>query len=149
MKPRGQLSVDPGSLDMSGGPAVMQLVVVHTEKALTAAVLPRVAGLVSGLDARIQLLAVHAVPFPASFASASASHAHLVAQLSDLAGQCPLLVTPQVVMARYRHEGFRFALPEESTVLVGTRRRPWRTHEERLASALANDGHKVVLLRVA
>lgn len=146
---RRGLTVDPCSLELSGDEAVMQLVVIHSERSLTAAVLERAAELVSGLNASVFLVAVHTVPFPASFASASASHAHLVGQLVDLASGCSLTVTPQVVMARYRDEGFRFVLPEESTVLVGTKKRPWRTEEERLARTLAKAGHKVMLVHVA
>ena len=149
MNTRGELRIDPGSLDLPGDAAVMQVVVVHSEVSVTAAVLQRAAEWVSGLNARVLLVAVHTVPYPAAFASASASHAHLVGQLADLASQCSLAVTPHVVMSRYREEGFRFVLPEESTVLVGTKKRLWRTPEERLASVLAKDGHKVVLFHVA
>ena len=41
-----------------------------------------------------------------------------------------LPVTPQVVLARGREEGFRYVLKPESTVLVGTRKHLWRTAEE-------------------
>ena len=51
-------------------------------------------------------------------------------------------------LARSREEGFRHALPPESTVLVGTRRHLWRTSEERLARMLVSDGHKVALLHI-
>lgn len=127
----------------------MQLVLVHSESALTAVLLKRAAELVSGLNAKVLLLAVHTVPFPADFASAALSHAHLVSQLADLAGQSPLQVVPQVVMARDREEGFRFVLQEESTVLVASKKHRWQTPEERLALVLAGDGHRVALLHVA
>jgi hypothetical protein len=149
MNTRGELKINPDSLELTGDEAEMQLVVVHSEPSVTAAVLQRAAKLLSGLNARVLLVAVHSVPFPASFASASSSHAHLVGQLADLASQCSLPVTPHVVMARGWEEGFRFVLQEESTVLVGTRKGLWRTHEERLAGILAKDGHKVALLHVA
>ena len=148
MKTRGAIRIDPGSLEPRGEEAVLQLVVVHSEQALTAAVLRRAAELVPGLNARVVLAAVHAVPFPASFASAAASHARLVSVLADLAEGSALPVTPHVVMARDREEGIRSVLQEESIVLVGTRRCLWATHEEKLASLLAKDGHQVVLLHV-
>jgi len=68
--------------------------------------------------------------------------------LTSLASECPLPVNPQVVLARSRQEGFRYALHPESTVLVGAHRRPWRTSEERLARMLVSDGHKVALLHL-
>jgi hypothetical protein len=149
MNARGELRIDPGSLEVPGDSQAMQFVVVHSDASITAAVLKRAANLVAGLNATILLLAVHTVPYPAPFNSASVSHAHLVAELADLAGQCELPVTSHVVMARYREEGFRFLLREESTVLVGTKQRPWPTREERLARLLAKDGHNVTLFHVA
>jgi hypothetical protein len=149
MNTRGQLRIDPGTLELPDDEAVFQCVVVHSERSLTAAVLRRATELLSGLNAHILLVAVHTVAFPAPLAGASASHAYLVEQLVDLACQCPLPITPQVVLARYWEEGFRFLLQEESTVLVGTKKRPWRAQEEHLALTLAKDGHKVALLHVA
>lgn len=145
---RGELRIDPGSLEPGGDEEVLQLVVVYSEPQVTAAVLERAAKLVAGLNAHVLLVAVHTVPFPASLASASAAHAHLVGQLTELATQSALPVTPQIVMARYWEEGFRFVLREESTVLVGTKKGFWYTHEVRLAKTLARDGHHVALLRV-
>jgi len=52
------------------------------------------------------------------------------------------------VLARSREEGFRYALKPSSIVLVGARKRPWRTAEERLARSLARDGYQVVLMHV-
>jgi hypothetical protein len=71
-----------------------------------------------------------------------------VEQLVELAGRCELPVSAEVVLARSREEGFRHALKPSSTVLVGTRKRPWRTAEEKLARTLARDGHQVVLMHV-
>ena len=149
MNSRGELRLDPGSIEVKDAGSGVELVIAHTDWTMTTAILKRAAELTAGLDARVVLLAVHTVPYPASFASAAASHAHLVEQLLDLAGQSTLPVTPQVVLARSREEGFRHALKSETTVLVGTRRHFWRTAEERLAKSLVADGHKVVLLHLA
>ena len=148
MKARGELRINPGSLEPVTDSAVMQFVVVHSQPAITAAVLRRAADLVAGLNASVLLVAVHTVPFPAEFSSALASHAHLVGEMADLASECALPVTPHVVMARWRDEGLRFLLREESTVLVGSKKRSWPTQEEQLARVLAKDGHKVILLHV-
>jgi hypothetical protein len=148
MDTHGQLLLDPGSIQAGGAGSGIELVVAHTDESITAAVLQRAARLTAGLDARVTLLAVHTVPYPASFASGAASHAHLVGQLAEIAAQSPIPTTPQVVLARGRSEGFRYMLKPESTVLIGTRRHLWQTAEERLARALAHDGHKVALLHV-
>jgi len=67
----------------------------------------------------------------------------------ELASRCPVPVAPQVVLARDRDEGFRYALKPASTVLLGTRRQLFRSQEEKLARFLARDGHKVALLHIA
>ncbi len=148
MNSRGELRLDPGSIEVKDAGSGVELVIAHTDWTMTTAILKRAAELTAGLNARVVLLAVHTVPYPASFASAAASHAHLVEQLVELAGQSTLPVTPQVVLARGREEGFRYVLKPESTVLVGTRKHLWQTSEERLARTLASDGHKVALLHI-
>ncbi len=142
------LQIDPGSLAAPAEPHAIELSVLYTEPAVTKAVLARAATLTAGLDARIQLVAVHTVPYPADFQCPAAVHAHLVEQLVELASLCPLQVNPVVVLARSRAEGFAFALERESTVLVGSRKRAWRTAEEKLARSLAQEGHKVALVHV-
>ena len=133
---------------MDGAAGEIEIVVPYTEWAVTRAVLDRVVGLTAGLNVAITLVAVHTIPYPATFGCPTAVHAHLVEQLVDLASRCPLPVNPQVVLARSREEGFRHVLRPESTVLVGSRKHWWRSNEESLARSLARDGHKVALLHV-
>jgi hypothetical protein len=148
MQIRGELRIDPGQLGTDAFSGELELVVPYTDPALTRALLRKAAALTAGLEARISLVAVHAVPFPADLRFPTSEHAFLVDQLIELADECPLPVAPQVVLARSREEGFRHALRPESTVLVGTHRHFWPTSEERLARMLVYDGHKVALLHI-
>src|SRR5690349_3400336 len=110
MRSRGELRIDPSSIGAGGGVDELEIVVLHFDAALTPALLKRAGELTAGLNARILLLAVHTVPFPASYASAAASHAHLVGQLVDLAEACPIPVAPHVVLARGLAEGVNYVL---------------------------------------
>jgi hypothetical protein len=148
MDTRGSLLIDPGSIETDGFTSELELVVPYTEWSVTEAVLKRAVAMTSGLNARLMLVAVHAVPYPSPFWCPPVVHAHLVEQLVDLASRCPLPVTPQVVLARSREEGFRYVMKPDSTVLVGSHKHWWRTSEERLAHTLVSDGHKVVLLHI-
>ena len=148
MQSRGELRIDPGQLGRDAFSGDLELVVPYTDPGLVRALLRRAAALTAGLQARISLVAVHAVPFPADFRCPPSEHAVLVDQLMELAAECPLPVNPLVVLARSREEGFRYALRPDSTVLVGTYRHFWRTSEERLARMLVADGHKVALLHI-
>jgi hypothetical protein len=114
MDTRGVLRIDLGSLDVDGAAGEIEIVVLYTEWAVTRAVLERVVGLTAGLNVAITLVAVHTIPYPATFECPTAVHAHLVEQLVDLASNCPLSVHPQVVLARSREEGFRHVLRPES-----------------------------------
>jgi hypothetical protein len=147
MRTRGELRIAPGALENSSD-SELELAVPYTEPAVTRAVLARVESLTTGLNARISLIAVHSVPYATTFGCPSTTHAFLVEQLLELSAECRLPVNAQVVLARSRDEGLQFALKAGSTVLLGSRRRAWRTAEERLARKLAGSGNKVVLVYV-
>jgi hypothetical protein len=148
MQTRGELRIDPGQIGTDAFNGDLELVVPYTDPDLARALLRKAAALTAGLQARISLVAVHSVPFPADFRCQASTHAFLVDKLTALAAESPLPVVPQVVLARSRDEGFRYALRPESTVIVGSRRHFWRTSEERLARMLVSDGHKVALLHI-
>jgi hypothetical protein len=148
MHTRGELQIDPPAIETGGRCGPIEIVVPFTEWAVTEAVMKRAVAFAEKLNARLLLVAVHTVPYPMSFGCPALVHAHLVDQLIDLASRCPLPVNPQVVLARSCEEGFRHALKPESTVLVGTRKRFWKTSEEKLAAVLAHEGHHVALVHV-
>jgi hypothetical protein len=148
MKPYGAIRIDPPGLEPFGPRETIEIVIPYTEWPLGLAAMDRAAALASRLSAAVRLIAVHTVPYPLEFGCPAAAHAHLVEQLIDLASRCPLKVEPQVVLARSRDEGFRAAMPAESTVLLAGRRRLWKTPEDRLAAVLAGEGHKVALIYV-
>jgi hypothetical protein len=148
MEPYGSLSIDPGKIEPEAYSSELEVVVPYTGFTATRAVLERVARLTAGLSARISLVAIHTIPYPADFCCPTSAHSFLVDQLVDLSGACRLPVDAQVVLARTREDGFRHALKPQSTVLVGSPRRLWKTSEERLAHSLVADGHKVVLIHL-
>jgi hypothetical protein len=149
MDVRGELRIDPRSLDTNSVGEDLEIVVPYTDGSLTEAVLNRAAGLTAGLNAKVMLVAIHTVPYPAQFECQTAVHSYLVQQLVELASHCPFAVEPQVVMARSRVDGFRHVLSDRSTVLLGTRKHWWRTQEEVLARDLVRDGYNVALLHIA
>ncbi len=138
----------PPELESSGPPAALEIVIPYTEWALTQAAIERAATFGARLTAQIRLIAVHTAPYPMEFGCPAAVHANLVEKLIGLAALSRLAVRPQVVLARGRRQGFQSAMSAESTVLVASRRRPWKTSEERLAAEFAADGHKVAVFYV-
>src|ERR1035438_7533095 len=97
MQARGELRIDPGELGPGSSPSDLEVFVAYAHPELTRALLRKAAALTAGLNARISLLAVHTVPYPAPFRCPTSAHAFLVDQLLELAAECPMPVTPQVV----------------------------------------------------
>lgn len=149
MATRDEVHVDPGCLTGGAGSTELEIVVPYTGPESTAAALARAEVLAAGFHARVQLIAVHTLPYPVPFICPILVHAHLVQQLLDLANGCALDVQPQVILARDRMEGFKYTLKPNSTVLVASPRHFWRTQEEKLARSLARAGHNVALVHIA
>jgi hypothetical protein len=148
MKPQGAICIDPPGLESLSPRSEIEIVIPYTEWSLGFAAVDRAALFAARLTATVRLIAVHTVPYPMQFGCPALVHAHLVEQLVDLASRSPLTVHPQVILARSQVEGFRAAMPAESMVLLASRRRFWKTHEERVAAMLAGEGHKVALIHV-
>ena len=124
------------------------LVLPYTDFTLADATLSRLAPLIAGIDAAVDVVAVQTTPYPAPMGSAIPAYAYLAEQLSGLSERHAVDLHLKIVLARYWDEGFRAALKPDSTVLIGTWRRPWPTREVRLARALLKEGRDVALWRL-
>lgn len=109
-------------------------------------VVQKAVALAIGLNATLKLVAVYIAPYPADLSCPAAMQEHLTALLTEIAERTDLPSSVQIVVARDRDAGFRHILRPESAVLLGSFRRLWRTREEKLARALAREGHHVSLL---
>jgi hypothetical protein len=61
---RGRFRIDPGCLDANEYGEELDLAVPYTGPETTAAALERAGVLTQGLNARVQLVAVHTLPYP-------------------------------------------------------------------------------------
>jgi hypothetical protein len=147
MRTRGEARIDPGTLE-AGSAGEIDIVVAYTDPDVTRAVVARAAALTKGLNVRLSLVAVHTVPYSSPLACPAATHAFLVARLLELCSASAIPASGQVVMAHTRDQGFRHALKPASIVLIGARKRPWLTHEEKLGRVLRSDGHQVTVIHV-
>lgn len=148
MKPCDSVRIDPPGVKAEERPTPLEIVIPYTEWPLGLAAIERAAVLSAKLPAAIRLIAVHTVPYPMQFGCVAAIHANMVERLVELASRSSLTVHPQVVLARGRQEGFRSAMAARSVVLLASRRRLWKTSEERLANSLSDEGHEVGLFYV-
>lgn len=125
-----------------------ELVIPELNARLTEAVLKNALGLSQGLNSKITILSVHALPYPLPLERSADAERRFAAKVKELSRATGLPLTGRLVFARDTFAGFRHALSSNAIVLVGTRRRWWRTWEERIARALAAEGHNVALVRV-
>jgi len=133
----------PNRLEQAG---TFEVVVPYTGLEITASVVEQAAAFAAGLNVTLKLVAVYVAPYPADLRCPAAIEEHLTARLTELAERTSLPSSVQLIISRDRNDGLRQVLQPASTVLLGTRKRWWRTREERLARDLARQGHHVSLL---
>jgi hypothetical protein len=124
-------------------PAPLDLVVPVTTPELTRASIRAAERLASGIWAQIRLLKIQLVPFPLQITAPPVSVEFLCAQLLRYVSSLPL--RREVKLAREFQPALRRALRIDSVVLIGSKRRRWRTRNERLAADLHRAGYAVIL----
>jgi hypothetical protein len=124
----------------------LEVVVPYTSPEMTEKVAESAAALSAGLNVLLKLVAVYVAPYPAELRCPAAMERHLTARLTELAERTSLPSCVHLVVSRDRVEAFRQVLPPESAVLLGSRKRFWRTREEKLARELTRLGHHVLLI---
>jgi hypothetical protein len=140
----------PQSIPATPGHAFLDVVVPFTTPELTVAALRVADSLGDGLHTEIRLLRIQVVPYPLDLRRPPVPAGFLKQQLESLcrlAGQHNAQVQYDIRTARDLASALRDALKDGSLVVLATRRRPWRTRSERLATILREDGFNVLLVR--
>ena len=141
------LSAPPGRL--APGVEKLQIQLVFTGFATAKAALAAAGQYARDLGARITILAAQVVPYPLPLEKPPVDVALLERGLGVLAAAQPLEIAIQIYLCRDRWEAIRNALPRESTVIIGGRKRWWRpSTEQRFAGVLRRDGHRVIFLNL-
>jgi hypothetical protein len=122
--------------------------VPYTTPELTGAALEAAAALTRSLRATAVLLAVHVVPILLPLEEPNVPREYLEQRLRAIAAESAIPVRVELVFTRDPETGLRQALAPESLVLIATRKRWWKTAEEKMARFLAREGHSVLLVTV-
>ena len=125
----------------------LSVVVPYTTVELTKAALAKAAELAASLEAKITLLDVHIVPFPLSLTEPDVCWEHLNRTLQAVAATASEPIEVKLVFARDKDVMERY-MPEDSVGVIATKKRWWRTAEEKLARKLSAAGHSIALLKV-
>ncbi len=123
----------------------LEIVVVFTTPDLTKAGLREAERLGSGLRAHVRLIRVQVVPYPLDLRRPPVSLSTLRKQLRGLSMACSLPVTAELHLARDLGPALLTALKSATTTVIASKRRPWRTRQEQLATRLQRAGHQVLI----
>ena len=136
--------IAPSALESVSRP--IQIIVPYTTPDLSRVALNSAATLAKGIRAEVVLLAVHVVPFPLPLDRPDVQGKHLMHLLESVAVGSSLPVRVELVLARDRTTALHRFLKPGPQVLLVTRKRWWRTAEEKLAGVLAQEGCNVSLI---
>src|SRR5262245_12868424 len=125
-------------------PSNLQIVIPHRTPQLTRTALKYAAGVTDDLNVRIRLIDVHVVPYGVPLDKPTVDPRHLTRRLRQLAQECAVPISAEVVYARDWEQGFRRVLASGSLVLFPIKRSWWRTSEKRLAARLRKIGHQII-----
>ena len=141
-----RLSEALGLAGTTSGADSAQIVVLYTGPEMTKQALRAAASLIKGLDFHVVLLAVHIVPYPLQLRALSIMEEHLQSELYSAVQGSALPIEARIAFARDLSEAFRQCVGQESLVVIGTRKRWWRTRPEKQARELARSGFRTALL---
>lgn len=122
----------------------LEVLVVHTDEDGTMAALRMAGELARELAARIRLILPYEVPYALPLTRPPVAVEFLESQIRELASRSNLNVAVQIYLCRDKRRTLELLLKPLSLVVVGGRKRWWRTAAQRLAHALEERGHQLI-----
>ncbi|MGH9444614.1 MAG: hypothetical protein ACRD3O_02615 [Terriglobia bacterium] len=132
-------------------PPGIRLNVVFTTREGTLAALMTASTLAPrNLQAAIRVLIAQVVPFALPLDRPPVSPSFFAQLCRGMAARCEEAaeLTVEVYLCRCRRRALRHMLTPHSLVVVGGKKRWWRTREQKLARMLSSDGHDVIFVDV-
>ena len=121
----------------------LDVVVIPTSVDATVMALKRAGALAESLGARITLVVPQVVPYPLPLTSPPVLLDFQERRFAEIAKESPVEIRVQLYLCRDQLETLGKVLRPHSLVVIGGRRRWWRTREEKLARKL-QAGHEVI-----
>lgn len=123
----------------------LDISVVFTTVDATLTALRQAGDLASSLGGRITLIVPQVVPYPLPLTSPPVLVDFNERRLRVLAGQCSVETRVSIYLCRDPWETLESVLKPHSLVVVGSRKRWWRTAEKKMAAKLRSAGHEVMV----
>ncbi|HYM13917.1 MAG TPA: hypothetical protein VEU62_24480 [Bryobacterales bacterium] len=127
----------------------LNIAVVFTSVESTLVALKKAGALASPLGARITLVVPQCVPYPLPLESPPVLLDFNERRFRSIALESPVETRVHIYLCRERLELLLMVLKPHSVVVLGGRRRWWRTPEEKLAKRLRRAGHEVIFMEGA
>jgi hypothetical protein len=143
-----RLSEAIGLTDTARGTDSAEIAVLYTGPELTPGALRAAANLTKGLNFRVVLIAVHIVPYPLQLGPLSIMEKHLERELAKASDDAALPVEARIAFSRDMTEAFKQCVRQNSLVVIGSRKRWWRTRPEKWAHELAQGGFRTAVIHV-
>ncbi|HEY4363134.1 MAG TPA: hypothetical protein VGN17_19350 [Bryobacteraceae bacterium] len=124
----------------------LEVNVIFTSAGATVSAMDQAARLASDLSARVCVFAPVVVDFHTNLEHPRVNPEFLAAQYRAIAEEAGVETSVQIVLCRDVVDGLNTALRPNSLVVVGGRKRWWRTRESKLARALEAAGHQVLFV---
>jgi hypothetical protein len=135
------------SVEQAETPLVPIFVVATRAELLTPA-LTTARHLTQGLGAQIKVLAPYAVPYPLDLSRPPVASNLLEENLLSEKALSAGVESARILLCRDQADALLGTLPPESVVVIGAKKRWWRTKEDSLAAQLRKAGHQVLIAAV-
>ncbi len=122
---------------------LLDVVVPFTTPELTQNALDEADKLAGQLNGRIRVIAIQTVHIALPLDHPPVSSDHLEGRIRKLLSRAP--AHGEIYLVRDPEQTWAKLLRARSLIAIASRKRPWRTREERLARMLERNGHEVVL----
>jgi len=133
----------------SGSDGQLEVAMLFTSPEVTASTLEKTAALFTGLNARINLVAVQTVPYTLALNNPPVSVSFNEQRLAEIASESPIETAAHLYICRCPFETLTSLLKPDSILVVGTRNKRWPSWERRLARKLESAGFRILLLEVS
>jgi hypothetical protein len=140
------VSTSPGAT--SGLDGQLEVALLFTSPEATVSALERTAALLTGLNARINLVALQPVPYTLALTHPPVSLSFNEQRLRDIAAESPIDTTANLYICRCLIETLTSVLKPGAILVVGARKRWWPTWERKLARKLESAGFRTLLLEI-
>jgi hypothetical protein len=123
----------------------LKVFVLYTGVRRTLAAIRRASEMAAGLNARIEVIIPHVVPYPLPIEEPAVTPSFLSNRFKALLENGEIEASIHVYLCRDQREAVASAIPAQSIVVIGTRRW-WPTREHPLGRWLRDNGHRVLFV---